>query len=348
MRNRTGIVFDERFLDHDEPGHPENARRLRAVIAALEQSGILDELTRIEGRAASDSEIKAVHRPALMEQLQILSYEGGGYIDGDTYVSSDSWAAASLASGAVLCATEAVMAGDVANSFALVRPPGHHATPARAMGFCLLNHVAIAVRHALRSLGCQRVAIIDWDTHHGNGTQDAFYDDGAVLYCSSHTWPLFPGTGAWREMGDGDGHGTTLNVPLPYYTGDDDFHRVYDEVILPAVVRFKPDLIVVSAGFDCHWADPLAPMNVSVTGYAALAQKVYDTAAEVCEGRLVCALEGGYDLRALAACVLATLRVLQGHPDLVEDPLGIQRAPATDVGAVIAQLQRTHPLLVGL
>ncbi len=347
MHSSTGILYDDHFLDHDEPGHPENARRLRAIRAALEHSGILNELTSIEVRAATDSEIKAVHRTALMEQLQILAYEGGGYIDGDTYVTSDSWTAAALASGAVVRATEAVVAGEVANAFALVRPPGHHATPSRAMGFCLLNHVAIAARHAIRVLGVERVAIIDWDTHHGNGTQDAFYADPQVLYCSSHSWPLFPGSGAWREMGADEGYGTTLNVPLPYYTGDTDFLRVYDEVILPAVRRFSPDLIIVSAGFDCHWADPLAPMNVSVTGYAALAENVYTLAADVCGGRLVCALEGGYDLRAVSASVLATLRVLQGRPDLVEDPLGPQRAPATDVGTVIAQLQRTHPLLAG-
>lgn len=347
MHSSTGILFDEQFLDHDEPGHPENARRLRAIIGTLEQSGILSELTTIIARAASDGEIKAVHRTALIEQLQILAYEGGGSIDGDTYVTSDSWMVATLASGAVLRATEAVVQGEVANAFALVRPPGHHATPARAMGFCLLNHVAIAVRHAIDTLGLKRVAVVDWDTHHGNGTQDAFYDDAQVLYCSSHSWPLFPGTGAWREMGAGAGRGTTLNVPLPYYTGDQDFLRVYDELILPAVASFEPELIIVSAGYDCHWADPLAPMNVSVAGYAALAEKVYNLAADVCGGRLVCALEGGYDLRALSACVLATLRVLQGRPDLVEDPLGPHNAPATDIGTIIDHLQRTHPLLSG-
>jgi acetoin utilization deacetylase AcuC-like enzyme len=347
MPSSTGILFDERFLDHDDPGHPENARRLRAILALLGRTNILTELTAIQGRAASDGEIMAVHRRALMEQLQILAYEGGGSIDGDTYVTSDSWTAVTLAAGAVLRATEAVVQGEVPNAFALVRPPGHHATPSRAMGFCLINHVAIAVRHAIDTLGVKRIAIIDWDTHHGNGTQDAFYDDAEVLYCSSHTWPLFPGTGAWREMGAGAGHGTTLNVPLPYYTGDEDFVRVYDNIILPAVARFEPDLIVVSAGYDCHWADPLAPMNVSVAGYAAIAEKVYNLAARICAGRLVCALEGGYDLRATPACVLATLRVLQGRPDLVEDPLGLQRCPATDVSTVINHLQRTHPLLTG-
>jgi acetoin utilization deacetylase AcuC-like enzyme len=166
-----------------------------------------------------------------------------------------------------------------------------------------------------------------------------------VLYCSSHTWGIFPGTGDWNEMGQGGGIGTTLNVPMPFYAGDGDFERVYDEVVLPAVARFAPEVIIVSAGYDCHWADPLAPMNLSVAGYAKLAQKMYNLAAEVCSSRLVCALEGGYDLRALASGVLATLRILQGRPDLVDDPLGPHRAPATDIGDVIDLLRRNHPLL---
>ena len=341
----TGLLYDDRFLEHDEPTHPENARRLKAIAGVLDRSGIRAELNMLPLREAGDREILAVHRPRLLEALQMLSYEGGGWLNPDTYVTPDSWRVAALGAGAAICATEAVVRGDVANAFALIRPPGHHATPSLSMGFCLVNNIAVAAQYALDQLGIGRLAIVDWDTHHGNGTQDIFYEDGRLLYCSSHTWPLFPGTGDLREMGAADGLGTTLNVPMPYYGGDADFERVYDTIIIPAVERFRPELIMVSAGYDSHWADPIGPMSLSVAGYAAIAQKVYNLAAEVCSGRLVCVLEGGYDLRALAAGVLATLRVLQGRPDLVEDPLGPHPAPKTEIDGVINYLLRSHPLL---
>lgn len=345
MGGSTGLLYDERCLEHDEPTHPENARRMQAILALLDASGIRSDLVAIPGRPATEREILAVHQPRLVEALQFLAHEGGGMIGADTYVTADSWTVATLAAGTVARAVEAVVRGEVANAFALVRPPGHHATPSQAMGFCLVNHVAVAAQYALDTLGLERVAIVDWDTHHGNGTQDIFYDEPRVLYCSSHTWGLFPGTGHLREMGAGAGMGMTLNVPLPWYTGDGGYERVYGDVIVPAVERFRPELIIVSAGYDAHWADPLAPMNASVTGYASIAQRVYNLAAEVCSGRLVCALEGGYDLDALAASVLATLRVLQGRPDLVEDPLGAKSTPRVDIGSVVETLLRAHPLL---
>src|ERR671932_386275 len=249
----TGILFDERFLEHDDPTHFENARRLQAINALLDQSGIRRELTALVGRPATEREIRAVHTPRLIEELQFLAYEGGGSLDPDTYLTGDSWAAACCAAGGVIRAVEAVIRGEVDNAFALVRPPGHHATPNRSMGFCLINNVAIAAQYALDVLGLNRVAIVDWDTHHGNGTQDIFYAEKRVLYCSTHTWPLFPGTGFWREMGTGAGMGTTLNVPLPYYLNDDGYNRVYDDLIVPAVRRFRPEIILVSAGLSARW-----------------------------------------------------------------------------------------------
>jgi len=342
----TGILYDDVFLEHDEPSHPENARRLQAIMRLLDGSGILEQLVRLPIRPATEREIGAVHHRRLIEYLQTLAYEGGGWINPDTYVTAGSWRAATQAAGAAIRATETVLNGEVRNAFALVRPPGHHATPVTAMGFCLINHVAIAARYALDTWNLQRVAIIDWDTHHGNGAQDCFYGDSRVLYCSSHTWGIFPGTGDWQEMGEDAGMGTTLNVPLAPYGGDEVFEQVYEELIIPAVRRFDPELIIVSAGYDSHWSDPLGPMNVSVAGYAALTQRVYNLAADVCSSRLVCVLEGGYNLQALAAGVLATLRVLQGRPDLVQDPLGTRAAPKTEIASVMRALRQAHPLLI--
>jgi acetoin utilization deacetylase AcuC-like enzyme len=344
-QSTTGILYDDLFLEHDVPTHPENANRLRAITALLDSSGIWNELQAIPIVPATERQIGAVHHHRLLEHLQAVAYEGGGWLNADTYLTSDSWHVATRAAGAAICATEAVVRGDVANAFVLVRPPGHHATPSTAMGFCLINNIAVAAKYALDVLGLQRIAIIDWDTHHGNGTQDCFYEHGQVLYCSSHTWGIFPGTGDWREMGEGAGAGTTLNVPILPYADDAAFDQAYDELILPAVARFAPELILISAGYDSHWADPLAPMNASVAGYAGIAQKVYNLAADTCSGRIVCVLEGGYHLQALAAGVLATLRVLQGRPDLIQDPLGARAGSRTAIGSVIGSLRRLHPLL---
>lgn len=341
----TAYLLDDRFLLHDDFDHPENAARLQAITTALRRSGILAELTRLEPRYATVEEVLLAHHRRMIEHTHRMAMFGGGRLNPDTYIVQESWDTALLAAGAVTRAVEAVVAGDVDNAFALVRPPGHHATPTTAMGFCLINNVAVAARVARHKVGVQRVAIIDWDTHHGNGTQDIFYDDPSVLYVSSHTYPFYPGTGHWREMGSGAGSGATLNVPLPSHAGDESFVRVYDEIVLRAVRRFDPQLIIVSAGYDCHWRDPLAPMLMSIAGYTRIARMIYDLAAEVCDGRLVCALEGGYDLEALAAGVLATLRVLQGCADAAVDPLGAQPEPVIDIEPVINSLSRSHPLL---
>jgi acetoin utilization deacetylase AcuC-like enzyme len=341
----TAYLVDDRFLLHDDLDHPENAQRVRAIVEALQTSGLQDELTHLEGRYATIDEVSAVHHRRMLERIERMAMFGGGWLNPDTYLVPESWDVALFAAGTVARAVEAVVSGEVDRAFALVRPPGHHATPSTAMGFCLVNNVAVAAHIARSKLGLQRVAIIDWDTHHGNGTQDIFYDEPHVLYVSSHTYPFYPGTGHWRELGAGAGKGTTLNIPLPPYTGDIAFVRVYEELVLRAVRRFDPQLILVSAGYDCHWADPLAPMRMSVAGYTALAQMITDLADEVCDGRLVLALEGGYDLQALAACVLATLHVLQGCPELARDPLGQQPEASHDLESLIANLQRFHPLL---
>ena len=341
----TAYLVDDRFLLHDDFDHPENAARLRAVLAMLESSQILAELIRLEPRDASMDELTAVHHPRMLQHTQRMAMFGGGRLNPDTYLVPESWDVATLAAGSVVRAVEAVVRGEVGNAFALVRPPGHHATPSTAMGFCLVNHVAVAAQVARQQLGVERVAIIDWDTHHGNGTQDIFYADPNVLYISSHTYPFYPGTGHWSELGSGSAQGATLNIPMPAHTGDAAFARVYEALVLPAVRRFAPQLIIVSAGYDCHWRDPLAPMVMSVTGFSHLAQLIVDLADEVCAGRLVCALEGGYNLQALAESVLATLRVLQGKPELVVDSLGGHPEAQVDLDPLIAGIARVHPLL---
>jgi acetoin utilization deacetylase AcuC-like enzyme len=341
----TAYLYDDRFLLHDDFDHPENASRLHMIMTALDRSGLRAELQAIAPRHATTEEILSVHHRRMVEHTQRMAMFGGGRLNPDTYIVQESWDTATLAAGAVARAVEAVLDGEARNAFALVRPPGHHATPSTAMGFCLINNVAVAARVAQTRPGVERVAIIDWDTHHGNGTQDIFYDDPRVLYVSSHSYPFYPGTGHWHEQGSGAGTGATLNIPMPAYTGDAAFLHVYEELVLQAVRRFDPHLIIVSAGYDCHWRDPLAPQQMSVAGFGKLAQLIYNLADELCDGRLVCALEGGYDLDALAASVVATFRVLQGRPELIDDPIGGTQETPIDVAPVVAAIKRVHPLL---
>jgi acetoin utilization deacetylase AcuC-like enzyme len=339
----TAIITNPKHAAHDEPRHVEQAARLAAIEAALDESGLRAALMELTPKPASERQILAVHEPRLLAALQSTASHARAWIDQDTYTTSGSYAAALLAAGAAVGAVEAVVAGQARNAFALVRPPGHHATPYRPMGFCLFNNIAIAARHALAGLGLQRVAIVDYDVHHGNGTQDCFYDDGQVLFCSTHGWPLYPGTGAVQEAGEEAGYGLTLNVPLPHGTGDEGFQRCYDELILPAVRSFQPQLILVSAGFDAHWADPLGPLALSVAGYATLTQKLVTLAEELCGGRIVLVLEGGYDLDALGACAIAALSVLSGR-DPGADPLGPAGGREPVLSALIERVRHVHPL----
>lgn len=304
--SHTFIVTDNGFDAHDWHGHVEQAARLAAVRRAIAASGLRGELHTLAPKPAPDEALDAVHTPRLLRLVRQLASYGGGQFDSDTYVTADSWDAAVLAAGAAIGAVEVVLEGRARNAFALVRPPGHHATPDRAMGFCLLNNIAVAARYATRHLGLERVAIVDYDVHHGNGTQDIFYDDPAVLFCSTHAAPFYPGTGSLGEMGDRiRAPGATLNVPLPFGAGDRGYAQVFAEVIAPALRRFRPQLILVSAGFDAHWTDPLGPMVLSVSGFAGLNQALLGLADELCDGRLVMVLEGGYNLDALAECSVA-------------------------------------------
>jgi acetoin utilization deacetylase AcuC-like enzyme len=339
----TAISTNPLHANHDEPRHVEQAARLDAIDAALDASGLRAELIELATQPASEQQILAVHEPQLLSALRSTAAHPHAWLDADTYTTAGSYEAALLTAGAAIQAVQAVVGEQADNAFALVRPPGHHATPRRPMGFCLFNNVAIAARHALGTLGLERVAIVDYDVHHGNGTQDCFYDDGQVLFCSTHAWPLYPGTGAAQEVGVESGYGLTLNIPLPHGTGDAGFYHCYDELMLPALRSFRPELILVSAGYDGHWADPLGPLALSVAGYAALTQRLTRLAGELCGGRIVLVLEGGYDRQALSACVLAALRVLLGA-DPGADPLGPAGAREPDLSTVIRRIRNEHPL----
>ncbi len=342
---KVGYVYHPIYLKHDTGQHVENAKRLAAIVAHLEQSGLKQQLTLIKPRAASTEELSLVHHKQYISHIQDVAQEGGGWLDADTVMSPDSYEAAAYAAGGVISATEAVMDGEVGSAFALVRPPGHHATSQRAMGFCLFNNIAIAARYALSKYQIERLAIIDFDVHHGNGTQDAFYDNPQVLYASTHQYPFYPGTGSLEETGAGMAEGTTVNIPLPAGCGDAEYLEVFQQIIVPVTGRFKPQLILVSAGYDSHWADGLALMQVSVTGFAQMVKVIKGLADELCRGRLVFTLEGGYNLTALAASIEATFNVLLSKAD-IEDPLGPspRQAEAPGIASRIEAIKEIHHL----
>jgi acetoin utilization deacetylase AcuC-like enzyme len=303
------LVTHEACLEHDTgPGHPERIERLRAVLAALDDAE-LPGLVREEAPRASVEQLVAVHDRALVEALLSLDVPEGGHaaIDGDTVVSRGSIEAALRAAGAVIRGVDMVIEGSADAAFAAVRPPGHHAEPGRAMGFCLFNSVAIAAMHARDRHGVARIAVADFDVHHGNGTQAAFRDDPALFFASSHQSPLYPGTGERWERGVA---GNIANAPLPPGSGSHEFREAWSRDLLPAIDAFAPDLLLVSAGFDAHAADPLAQMRLEADDFGWLTGELAALADRHCGGRIVSTLEGGYDLAALAECTVAHLRVL--------------------------------------
>jgi acetoin utilization deacetylase AcuC-like enzyme len=328
MAGGTGIVLDERMLAHDPGrGHPERPDRLRVLQHRL---GDAPGLVRIGARPASEDELASVHTPALIERIAATAGRPCVIIDPDTRTSSHSWEAARLAAGGLIDLCDAVLAGEVQNGVALVRPPGHHAERARAMGFCLFNNVAIAAAQ-LRRRGVERVLIVDWDLHHGNGTQHVFECDPDVLYVSTHQYPYYPGTGAADEVGEGPGAGRTLNLPFPAGFGDREFDRAFAEVIVPIARQFAPEFVLVSAGFDCDIRDPLGGLAVTPAGIASMARACVELAEECAQGRIAGVLEGGYDLEAITDGVdvlLATLR-------------GVRRTPALATG----DARRLEPVL---
>jgi acetoin utilization deacetylase AcuC-like enzyme len=304
---RTGLVTDERFLAHEAPReHPERPARLQAIEGALAQAGLAARCVRVAARPAVRGELERVHAVDYLDALERTVGAGGsGWLDPDTYFSDGTWTATLLATGGLLDLVRRVNLGEIDNGAAFVRPPGHHATADRAMGFCLVNHVAVAAAE-LRAQG-RRVAIFDWDVHHGNGTEAIFDEDPDVLYLSTHQWPQYPGTGPAEYHGRGRGAGSTVNVPLPAGTGPEEYLAAYRGRIRPALVEFAPDFILVSAGFDAHRDDPLGGLGLADETYGELTRDLLAV-----QPRLVAMLEGGYDLGALGRSSVHMVAALLG------------------------------------
>ncbi len=320
------VATDQVFAEHDTgPRHPERPARLEAVRLGVEQSGLGDAVGPLAIRDATRPELERVHSAAYLDALELHCVGGGGRLDPDTVASRASWRVARAAAGAGLAAAEALGRGEAAGAFLAVRPPGHHALPSRAMGFCLVNNIAITTA-ALADRG-ERVCIVDYDAHHGNGTQEIFYRDPRVLYVSLHQWPFYPGTGALDETGAGAGAGLTCNLPLPAGATGDVYLRAFDEVVAPLVERFGPTWVLVSAGFDAHRDDPLTELGLSAGDFADVTARVVALAPR--PGRVIAFLEGGYDLDALRVSVAASLPALAG---LERSEHGGRSEPATSGG----------------
>jgi acetoin utilization deacetylase AcuC-like enzyme len=309
-------------LEHDTGAHPENASRIRAIEAKLREAG-WPGLERIQAPAATREQLTRVHSPEHIDAIEGLSARGGGMIDVDTIASGGSYEAALHAAGGAVNAVERLLAGEYSFAFCALRPPGHHAETGRAMGFCLFNSVAVAAAHAIDAAGAERVLVLDWDVHHGNGTEAIFAESDEVLYASIHQWPLYPGTGPAEYTGTGPGEGFTVNLPVPPGSGTEEFLALVQHVVAPIARDFRPGLLAISAGYDAHGKDPLAECSVDTEGFGEMAASVRDLGSELEAPVLVC-LEGGYVPDALADSVLATVEALGGD----REPASAPAAPA--------------------
>lgn len=309
---KTGFIYDDMYLEHKTtPGHPESPQRLVAIIERLKANGLYPELFVLSPKPASVEWLATVHSSDYIERVKVSCENGAAYLDSlDDPISQMSYEAAIMAAGGVLTAIDAIMQKKVTNAFCAVRPPGHHALPDQAMGFCIFNNVAIGTRYVQKKYNMQKVLIVDWDVHHGNSTQAVFYNDPNVLYFSVHQYPFYPGTGSKAEKGSGKGLNYNINVPLPAGSGDRDYLKAFHEELEPSALSFSPDFVFISAGFDAHERDSLGGMKVTSKGFAELTQIVKKIAQRCCEGRLVSVLEGGYSLDGLAESVEAHIRAL--------------------------------------
>jgi len=322
----TGFVYDDRFKNHlTSEGHPECPARLTAVMTHLEKLPWFSRMSRVESRPAEIDWLHEIHSASYIQRAQKACQSGLSILDTpDVSISQKSFEAALLAAGSALSLADHLIHGHIHNGFALLRPPGHHAERETAMGFCIFNNIAILAKYLQKKHGLEKIAIVDWDVHHGNGTQHSFEDDPSVFYISAHQFPLYPGTGRASEQGIGRGKGMTLNCPMPAGAGDWDYEQAFSLQILPALERYKPDAILISAGFDAHQADPLGQINLSTAFYGWMTERLMEIADQHCGGRILSLLEGGYNLDALPLCVETHLNALGRHRyrKLIEEPRG--------------------------
>jgi acetoin utilization deacetylase AcuC-like enzyme len=308
--NKTGYVSDPFYLRHETEPHPENPGRLTAIQNRLQSSEFYNNLTPIQPHKATAQEIAMVHDLGYVKSVEQNCAEEVRNLDGDTVISPDSYDAALLSAGAGMNAIDQIIDGSIQNAFCAVRPPGHHAEQDHAMGFCLFNNVGIAARYAQEVKKLNKIFIFDWDVHHGNGTQHSFYNDPSVYYSSTHQYPFYPGTGAEDETGTSDGLGTTLNLPMDAYSEDEDYISALKNKLIPEIQIYKPDLIIISAGFDAHKNDPLAQVQLTTDCFGKMTQMLMEVAEDVCDGRLLSMLEGGYDYDALSDSVQLHIQTL--------------------------------------
>ena len=311
---KTGFIQDDLFLQHDTGAfHPERKERLISITEGLRTYPRRDQLLQLKPRLASEEELELIHPSSYIRKIQATAGKPSTQLDPDTVASVMSYEVARYAAGSLLVLIDAVFAGEIGNGFAFVRPPGHHAEPDHSMGFCLFSNAAIGAAYALQKYNLSKVLVVDFDVHHGNGTQKAFYQRSDVLYVSTHQFPLYPGTGDFPEIGKGAGTGFTVNLPLPARTGDATYNLVFEKVVVPIAMSYGPEFVLVSAGYDAHIDDPLAGMEVTPNGFGAISQTLASLAEKLCGGKMVFLLEGGYHLKGLQDSVLKSLDVLTGQ-----------------------------------
>lgn len=340
MSKKTGIVKDTRYLRHIAGfAHPESPQRLAAIYEMLENPIMSWKFADIEPREATHDEIMTVHSSSYIDQIADTAGKECSFLDADTATSPESYQIAKLAAGGMCNAIDSVITGEVDNAFAFVRPPGHHAEKDYAAGFCIFNNVAIGAMHAILKQGMRKVLIVDWDLHHGNGTQNTFYNDPRVLYFSTHQYPFYPGTGSVNEIGRGQGLGYTINVPLCGGAGDEDYVKIFRRILEPVALVFRPDLVLLSAGFDIYYQDPLGGMRVRPEGFGALARILLNIAGKCCGGKFAAVLEGGYHIQGLIKSVKVVLEEMLDETNFSEKKLSaLEQKAGEDTDRLIRQI----------